>query len=354
MFYSKNCPSVGKSLLWRDLGRPLIHLVFTYKKYILLSFYMLLQMASQLYAQTESGGLFDPKALLETKWKYTYMTHVESNIVIHQAVEEYKYFLYFKLDNTYEQFLNDKRSSGSWFVEGDKLQYPFRKTTKFQIKAITANNLVLEFEQLAGKGHFQYHFESVSDENAPFAIPFNQLPEIKITAKRLEAKENNRWAFGNRKKKKKVAEPKIEAPYLSIEMTGGGFFGGADPVFRDYIRIKTDGRLIKEFKSKQRGSIVTKKNIPRAELDRFMQFVIEKGYFDYNRLYDCADNSCMVRKRNAPRPLPLQLSIAYGTRKKVINVAIWGRDEKNVQYVDYPPELDAIIEALQKMANRID
>ncbi len=322
----------------------------TYCLFFIVTFSFFHQVA---IAQNQVPLSFDNQSLLETKWRYAYMLHTESNTVIHKAVEEYNYFLYFKIDNTYEQFLNDVRAKGNWSIDGNRLNYSFRKTSFFEIKEISSNRLVLEFEQAAGKGHFQYHFVAVEDMKAPFALASNQLPEVKVKGQRIKVAKDPWWVFGKKKKKSKIEDPKIEPPYLNIEITGGGFYGGVDPVYRDYIHIKTDGRLVKEFMSKNSGSIVTKRTIPRKELDLFMQFVIEKGYFDFDRLYDCKFNACMIRKRSNPRPIPLQLSIAYGNRKKVVNVSIWGRDEKNVQYVEYPPALDAIIEAIQKMGNRL-
>ena len=137
-------------------------------------------------------------------------------------------------------------------------------------------------------------------------------------------------------------------------MIGGGFYGGIDPVLRDYIQIKSDGRLIKEHKSLHKGLSVTKKNIPREELEQFAEFVISKGFFEFDRLYDCAASHCQKRKHTKPTPIPLRLAIAYGSRKKVITISIWGRDKYNTQFVDYPPALEAIIEAIQRMAHRIE
>ena len=34
---------------------------------------------------------------VNTKWKYTYTTHAESNTIIHKADEEYKYFIFFRM-----------------------------------------------------------------------------------------------------------------------------------------------------------------------------------------------------------------------------------------------------------------
>ena len=125
-------------------------------------------------------------------------------------------------------------------------------------------------------------------------------------------------------------------------------------MLKDFIHIKTDGRLIKEFQSVNNGLLITKKNIPREELEMFADYVVKQGFFDFERVYDCNVPGCMKRKSMKPTPIPLRLSIAYGQRKKVITIAIWGKDDLGVQYVDYPPALDNIIDAIQRMANRLE
>ncbi|MEM9824058.1 MAG: hypothetical protein AAF985_23435, partial [Bacteroidota bacterium] len=120
------------------------------------------------------------------------------------------------------------------------------------------------------------------------------------------------------------------------------------------IQIKSDGRLIKEHKSLNKGLPVTKKDIPREELEQFAEFVIAQNFFEFDRIYDCTAGGCQKRKHTKPTPIPLRLAIAYGARKKVVTISIWGRDKYNIQYVDYPPALESIIEAIQRMAHRID
>ena len=39
----------------------------------------------------------DERKLIETKWKYTYALHLESNTIIHRAEDTYEYFLYFSI-----------------------------------------------------------------------------------------------------------------------------------------------------------------------------------------------------------------------------------------------------------------
>jgi hypothetical protein len=38
----------------------------------------------------------------------------------------------------------------------------------------------------------------------------------------------------------------------------------------------------------------------------------------------------------------------------MVTISIYGYDDKGVKYVDYPPELDHIIEAIQRMASRLE
>nr|MCU0346484.1 hypothetical protein [Saprospiraceae bacterium] len=142
--------------------------------------------------------------------------------------------------------------------------------------------------------------------------------------------------------------------YINVEVIGGGYYGGIDPVLKDFIKIKTDGRLVKEYESVHNGLIVTKKNIPREELEMFADYVVKQGFFDFERAYDCPDQHCQRRKGEKPTPIPLRIAITYGERKKVVTIAIWGKDDRGIRYVDYPPQLDNIIDAIQRMASRLE
>ena len=125
-------------------------------------------------------------------------------------------------------------------------------------------------------------------------------------------------------------------------------------MLRDYIHIKSSGRLIKEFKSVNKGLQVTKKTISRDELEAFAEFIITQKFFEIERMYDCEDALCQKRKANKPTPIPLRLAVAYGSRKKVVTISIWGKDKNNMKYVDYPDSIDNIVEAIQKMALRME
>ena len=317
----------------------------------------------QLNAQLNSGGwgtrypAVEEREIVETKWRYTYAIHLESNTIIHQAENFYDYYLHFRYNYTYEQYLNGTMTRGTWSLGGSELFYSFKHIKKFEIADINKNRLILEFTQSNSKGTYQYHFVRVESKDAPFVKPKNELPDVIVETLNTK-KDKKRWlALGKKNKKrnrKNKKEPEKKQIYISIELIGGGYYGGIDPVLKDYIYIKSNGRLIKEFKSLNGGLVVTKKDIPREEIEQFAEYIISQQFFDFESIYDCENKLCQNRKRNKPTPIPLRLAVAYGSRKKVVTVSIWGDDIDKRKYVDYPPALDNIIDAIQRMAHRLD
>ncbi len=292
--------------------------------------------------------------LIETKWKYTYALHVESNTAIHQADDDYSFFIYLKYDYSYEQFLNGKSTRGNWSIDGSTLFYNFKHIKKFFIAEASRERLVLEFKQPNSKGTYQYHFIQVESKDAPFIRPPNELPEVDVIAENPNKKESrNKKKRKKRNKKNKNISTEEDLTYISIELIGGGYYGGIDPVLKDFIQIKNTGRLIKEFQSVERGLVVTKKDIPREELEAFAEFIKSKKFFELNRIYDCEDELCQKRKGQKPTPVPLRVAVTYGNESKVITITVWGKDNSGVQYVPYPKELEQVILSIQKMADNV-
>lgn len=316
-------------------------------------------------AAQEAGVVFnapDERLFVESKWRYTYTLHAESNTIIHKADKNYEFFLYFRYDYTYQEYLNGKLTRGNWSLNGRSLFYSFQHVNKFDIVQLNKSILVLEFTQKNSKGKYQYHFVRIEGKDGPFVKPANELPEVIVEAdgdssqpgggKKRQKKD---WLAWFKRKNKQQEKPTGPPPtYISVELIGGGYYGGIDPVLKDFIQIKTDGRLIKEYQSVNTDLLVTKKTIPRAELEMFADYVLKQGFFDFQRAYDCPDQRCQKRKGQKPTPIPLRLAITYGERKKMVTIAIWGKDDLGVKYVDYPPQLDNIIDAIQRMANRLE
>jgi len=70
------------------------------------------------FAQLDSLGwgthypAVDERKIIETKWKYTYAIHLESNTTIHKAERFYDYFLHFRYNYSYQQYLNGRLTKG--------------------------------------------------------------------------------------------------------------------------------------------------------------------------------------------------------------------------------------------------
>lgn len=308
---------------------------------------------------TDYNSLYGPvpeRLIAETHWRYAYALHVESNTIIHKAEEYYDYYLWLRYDYTYQEYLNGKLSRGNWSLDNRTLYYSFKHIQKFEIAEAGKRTLVLEFNQPNARGTYQYHFVRVNSTDAPFERPANELPEVLVEELIESQKKSKRFVFSKRKRKKRRAEEAAalvgNGKKIQIELIGGGFYGGVDPVLKDFIQIKTDGRLVKEFQSVHNGLVVTKRTIPRAELEQFAEFIVNQDFFESDRMFDCDSPLCDKRKRMKPTPIPLRLAVTYGDRTKVITISIYGRDEHNVRYVEYPRSIDNIIDAVRKMADR--
>ncbi|MFK8057572.1 MAG: hypothetical protein AB8F78_15715 [Saprospiraceae bacterium] len=361
---------------------------FTFIRTVVILSLVLLGTSSGVLAQAESNTARVDSALIErtiveAKWRYVYTMHVGSSTIIHEAGDEYDFYLYFRYDYTAEEFLNGRYERKAWALAGDQIFYPFRNVNVFRVTQAGRQNLALEFTQPNSKGAYQYHFVRVDDIDAPFIKPVNQLPTVLVEGitkqkrkrRRLKGdeiagvKKNRRWwPFKKRKKEEKAPNVKREkrekekeerriskegvaAVDMMIEITGGGFFGGIDPVMRDYAVIKPGGRLVKEFKSVQTELRRTAADLNVEEYNRLAEYIESKGFFDLDRVYDCSSEACVNRKRLKPTPIPLRIAVSNGRRKKVVNIAIWGQDNRGIRYVDYPQELEDVIQAVLKVSN---
>lgn len=326
-------------------------------KHIFLVVFSLHFFAFSVNAQKFGYPKVEERQLIGTKWRYAYTLQLESNTTIHQADKGYQYFLYFKYDYSYEQFLHGKLTRGAWALNGSTLFYNFRNIRKFDIAAINSKSLVLEFQQPNSNGTYQYHFVAVDSKEAPFVRPADELPEVIVEAYPSNNKKRGWWNVLHSNEKKEDKETasvpkKTTQTYISVELVGGGYFGGIDPVVKDFIKINTDGRLIQEFQTIGQPLRVVKKTIGRAELEQFAEYVMQNKFFDMQRMYDCNAEACTKRKVMKPTPIPLRLQITYGDKRKVVTIAIWGLDQHKIRYVDYPPALDNIIDAIQRFAHR--
>jgi hypothetical protein len=293
--------------------------------------------------------------LIETYWQYTYTLHLETGTVVHQADDSYQLYVIFHYDSLFRLYNNGLMLEGKWSVNQGQLKFPFRQVDTYRLTAATSEFLELSFSPPNTRATYVYHFTAEERPVGMFSRREGELQEVVIKEKAKSRAGLLAKAEKSRKMKLKFRKKQEEKPLtpIQIEITGGGYYGGVDPVLRDHIVIKSDGRLVQEFMTKGRGLMVTKKDIPRQELEAFVAWAEEQKFFDLERQYDCKSVLCDKRKDIKPTPTPLRVTITYGIRRKMVTVSIYGRDKTGERYVDYPPQIDNIVDAVQRMASRI-
>ncbi len=295
----------------------------------------------------------------ETQWQYIYTLHVESQTIIHKASENFSAYYYFRLDHQAQSYVNDAASNGIWKINNHWLIAPVLNLDSLLIVKVDDQQLILETRNKTGKGNLQYFLSKHENKLEIFKKPDYLLPEVNVTStskqktpKQKEFWINNiwDWLLGNQ------ADVPYKAPltFIAIEMTGGGYYGGIDPPIRNYIQLKSDGRLIREFSTEYNGMTKTVKNIGRTEVEAFVEYIDSKAFFELKSSYDCIEPYCKSRLSKKPIPIPLRVAVTYGMKHKVVSIPIFGLDETNHKYLDYPPIIDNIVETLNRMANRLD
>lgn len=306
--------------------------------------------------------------LANTKWKYAYTTHAESNTVLHKAENGYVYYLYLKFDNTLEHFINGKFMKDYWKLNPGKnaLYYNHRQVKWWSIAEFTDGTLVLEFKANT-KSKYRYHFVRFDEDKKNkdvFQRDPNELPHVKVDGysdagkryrpkaklgkSRARVRKETRMAAKAKKEAEKTAPPPV---FMKIELVGGGYSGGIDPVYSNYVVISTDGRVIKETRTEKRGTIKTKKNITRQQLEELVAFAEQKGFFTWNLNYPCTSQLCERRSQQDPYPMAMRLVITRGNQRKIVMVSIFGFDDRKIRYVNYPHDLELIVDGIQKLVN---
>ena len=323
------------------------------------------------WLKAQSLGPYPPikeAKLLQSKWKYTYTTHSQTNTIVHKADKDYAYYIFFKYDGNLHTFLNGKYSISPWQLneEGTQLSFEFRKIKQWDVVEFTNKTLILEYYMHA-KASYRYHFVAVEDKHAPFKLEEHELPDV-IVLKQIPGKDPNQFrgitdAPGKRllsqrqikrdeRRKAKAARkaPKVELPFVQIELVGGGFYGGLNKVLRNNITIKNDGLIVKELQTELEGLYVNKKKVARASIDSLVAFIESREFFNFQQTYTCQSEDCQNRISKSPRPIALRIAITHGFRRKVVMIPIWDGKGHQHSLIDYPPQLDEIVKAIENLA----
>jgi len=295
------------------------------------------------------SGLFaqsDDCRLLETHWQYTYTLQLETNSLVQQAGDRWQHFLYFRFDSVCRQNLNGKTSESAWWLDSQQLHVAFRQNDVFALERLNDYSLELKYFSKDGKSSFIHHFVRIGRDESPFSQESNTLPVVTVETLPPVRSDTAQIAAA-------IPLPAASDNAAVVELTGGGYYGGINPVQHDYITIGGDGRLIHEFESVQGKRLIQKANIGKDELDKFIAWATKDQRFtDMASSYDCKTPDCEKRKSVKPAPVPLRLSITSNGVRKMVTISIWGLDKNGRRYVSYPPELDRIIDAVQRMAER--
>ncbi len=304
----------------------------------------------------------EEKIFLNTRWQFTYASHVGSDEVIFRAEDGYEHFVWFKYNDSCYTYFNGNLETDLWEInlQGTRLTYRFSDIRDWAVAVFNERVLVLEF-QLQNQA-YRYHFLRVSETETPFfTYAANELPEVEVS-RIVQGKDPHPYRFlknekgkGFRQpaskmpksKKEKEDSPQEEQEFLQIELVGGGFSGGPDPVYRNFLVIKTDGRVIRELQTEAGGLRVWKSNISRQHLEELVLYIEKKNFFDMQQLYACSTELCMNRLRDKPRPIALRLALTKGSTRKVVTLSIWEGLGASRRWVNYPPEIDMIIKAIE-------
>lgn len=293
--------------------------------------------------------------LVESWWQYRQTLHLASNQVVHQGLDAYPSFIHFRFDNTAEVALSGNISNHLWSLNRGVLHFPYRSDSLFCIHQPDPSSLHLSYSVGERREQYVYVFTKVEPRVTPFKRPWYELPTVLVTRDKKVVHSSQRkvpwWAFWRRwlHPDRPNGPPPIR---IQIEVSGGGYYGGINPVYRQFVKINSEGRLVREVQTAREGLMVTRKNIPRNELEAFAYWIRDQGYFDLEREYDCKEQLCHRRKGEKPQPMPLQVMVTLGHQTKIISIPIWGLDNQHVQYIPYPPVIDQIVETVYRMADR--
>ena len=283
--------------------------------YIFLFFYPFLLLA-------QPAKKWNPDLLTGVVWSFDITYETESGNLIERADTSELCDLLLEANHSYELFDRDQLRRGSWDLQGDILQISFRGVDQFTLGQLAIDQLELYF--IVGRKQYAHRFVR--------QIP---IPPTSSPSKAPEDKKKHRtWIDGERE--------------IRIELTGGGFFGGSDPVQRDFILIKENGRLIHERQTVHTGLHVEKKSLSGRQLIELADYIRMNGFFEMEPSYGCTRIDCENRLLAQPKPIPLRLAVSDGLDRHVVEVAIWPEeDTPNLLY--FPPELKAIVEAIREV-----
>lgn len=278
--------------------------------------------------QAQPPQEWDQTLLTGIVWSFQMTFEAGKGDIIEKADTSFICDLLFDEGHSYELFDRDQLVRGMWDLRGDRLSVSFRGLKEFTLVQLTPDQLDLQFQ--AGRKYYIHRFLR---QTSILPIPSNQanqFPNFPIPQK----PEKRTWPDEERE--------------IRVELTGGGFFGGNDPVQRDFILIKENGRLIHERQTAKTGLNTDKTTLSMRQLAELADFIRSNGFFEMEPFYGCRSPECENRLQQQPVPVPLRLAVSDGLDRHVVEVAVW---DENTTLVSFPPGLKRIVDQIRRMAD---
>ena len=202
------------------------------------------------------------------------------------------------------------------------------------------------------------------------AIPVNRRPNnTNISNASINVKEayaqydkeadslhtNNKRRLDSIMKSLNIKVPIVINPndFIDIYVKGGGIILNGDSKLLDNISILHNGVVQREYKTKNDGVQRTEKKISKDELTKLAQYMVDMGFLDFEKEYDCTDDddNCNSRLSKSPQVVPLQISLIVGAQKNKVNVAIYA-PKLEKKWVNYPANFEKIMNAIYTIVER--
>lgn len=322
-----------------------------YRQVLCFSLFVCLCLLQKAEAQLVSSK---EQLLRNACWQYSYSTALPEQQIIQKAQRQEPKTICFLPEGKALQQVGTDTEQQRWSIASDSLFLRIGFIESWRIAYLNKRLLVLEYQLPNGRS-YQNYYRALQGEEKPeqyqieediIPIYAGNQPQKQEKYRHLRDEKGKR----GRQKRKSTRDYQPEAPLIQIEMIGGGYFGGPDPIYRNMLVIYSDGRVLHEIKSEKQGLRVSKKQIARQTLEELAEFIEKKRFFDFEQSYPCQSRACQERLMKEPRPVAFRLVVTYKHRRKVVALPIWEGPNKANGLLDYPEELDAIVQAIERLA----
>lgn len=184
--------------------------------------------------------------------------------------------------------------------------------------------------------------EEVAKMGVVYKIKLIEMQEQAKEQAKVDANTNN---IRSSIKKNTIVEIDKKS-LVEIYVSGGGLKGGINPKIMDRIMINNNGVITKDYESKLGGKVTYSKKVPKDQIIKLAEYIIENGYFDFQETYTC--NGCTESLKYGPQPIPLKIIISVGEQRHTVSIPVYAPGM--IENANYPKELEKILSAIYDIA----